>query len=130
MVLFALLSEEALPLALALPAPSTDTAPVLVGSKGLFAEGEKGVGRVTTVEDTLRAVTVGVEEDEDEEEEEEEVFAVLLTAGTVAETELDGLGEGTVFNILTTEAGTETGAGTMGTVFLNMDDCDVFLLER
>jgi hypothetical protein len=66
LILFALPSMEAL------LAPSMDTASMLVASRGLLTEGEKGLERVTTEEDALGAVTAGVDEDEEEEEEAEE----------------------------------------------------------
>jgi hypothetical protein len=135
LVLFALPSMEAL------LAPSMDTASMLVASRGLLEEGEKGLERVTTDEDALGAVTAGVDEDEDEEEEEEEaeeeeeeeeevVFATLFAVETGAETVLDGFGEETLLETAVMAAATEAVAGTAGAEFLNMDDCVAFLFER
>jgi hypothetical protein len=135
LILFALPSMEAL------LAPSMDTASMLVASRGLLTEGEKGLERVTTEEDALGAVTAGVDEDEEEEEAEEEeaaeeeeeeevVLATLFAVETGAETVLDGLGEETVLGTAATEAATEAVAGTVGAEFLNMDDCVAFLFER
>jgi hypothetical protein len=137
LILFALPSMEAL------LAPSMDTASMLVASRGLLTEGEKGLERVTTEEDALGAVTAGVDEDDEEEEEEEaeeeeaaeeeeeeEVLATLFAVETGAETVLDGLGEEIVLGTAATEAATEAVAGTVGAEFLNMDDCVAFLFER